>query len=194
MKCDQAETVLHCYFDNDFDALGTARFESHLEQCSECADGLDALKSLRSAMALAQLSEGAPVSLRKKVLASPGSPSPVSGVPGRTFWRWLAIAATFLLFAGVRWCSFSVHRFDNYETVLATEVDDAHLRSLQPGHLKDVIFSDQHGVKPWLGDKLDFSRPIRDSSDRGFPLQGAALTSFAAAPSPLSFTGVANMS
>jgi anti-sigma factor RsiW len=174
MSCARADTVLHGYFDNELDALGAAEFERHLERCSECVDALEALKCLRSSVNLAQLYEKMPASFRKKVLADLGSASPVFIVPARMPWRWLAIAAAFLLFAYAGW-QVSVHPGDNYETVLAAEVVDAHLRSLQPGHLTDVASSDQHTVKPWFEGKLDFSPPVRDFADQGFPLQGGRL-------------------
>ena len=175
MSCDRAGTVIHGYFDNELDALGAAEFERHLDECPECARELEALKSLRSSMNRAQLYERAPATLRKKVLADLGSARPVSIIPARTPWRWLAIAAAFLLIAYTGWQVVSVHRGDNHETALAAEVVDAHLRSLQPGHLTDVISTDQHTVKPWCDGKLDFSPPVRDFADQGFPLQGGRL-------------------
>jgi anti-sigma factor RsiW len=175
MNCDHAGTVLHCYFDNELDAVDAAKFERHLEQCFQCVAALDGLRSLRSAMDRAQLYERTPASLRKKVLAKITSADPVSAVPAPTYWRWLAIAATLLLFCDIGWQTISVYRGNNYETQLATEVVDAHLRSLQPGHLNDVISSDQHTVKPWFNGKLDFSPPVRDFADRGFPLEGGRL-------------------
>jgi anti-sigma factor RsiW len=175
MSCDRADTVLHGYFDNELDVLGAAEFKRHLERCSECVDALESLESLRSSMNLANLYQKAPDSLRKQVLVDLRSASRVSIAPARMPWRWLAIAAAFLLFAYTGWQVVSLHRGDNYETVLAVEVVDAHLRSLQPGHLTDVVSSDQHTVKPWFDGKVDFSPPVRDFGEQGFPLQGGRL-------------------
>jgi anti-sigma factor RsiW len=174
MSCDRADTVLHGYFDNELDALGAAEFERHLERCSECIDALESLEALRSSMNFAQLFEKMPALLREKVLADLSSGNPVRFVPARS-WRWLAIAAAFLLFAYTGWQVISIHRSDNYETLLTAEVVDAHLRSLQPGHLTDVVSSEQHTVKPWFDGKLDFSPEVQDFAAQGFPLQGARL-------------------
>jgi anti-sigma factor RsiW len=175
MICDRAGSIVHGYFDNELDAMGAAEFERHLEQCSECIYALEDMESFRSSMSLARLYERAPAPLRNKILASLGTELPVAAFPSRTVWRWLAVAAAILLTTYASWRVTSLGRSGSYETVLAAEIVDAHLRSLQPGHLTDVISTDQHTVKPWFDGKLDFSPPVQDFADQGFPLQGGRL-------------------
>ena len=175
MSCERTETVLHVYFDNELDALGAAEFERHLEQCFECNEALQGLKSLRSSIGVSQLYEKTPAAFRKKVLAQVSPARPVIIEPSRRNWQWLAVAATLVLLAYGTWRIISLGRVDGFQTTLAAEVIDAHLRSLQPGHLTDVVSTDQHTVKPWFDGKLDFSPPVRDFADQGFPLQGGRL-------------------
>ncbi|MGB2663059.1 MAG: zf-HC2 domain-containing protein [Candidatus Acidiferrum sp.] len=174
MSCDRAETVLHAYFDQELDPVGAAEFERHLDHCPECTASLTALQSLRSSITGAQLYQRAPALLRNKVLADLSSSRPAI-FPRRSTTKWLALAAALLLFAIAGWQFFVVHRATDKESVLAAAVVDAHLRSLQPGHLTDVLSTDQHTVKPWFDGKLDFSPPVRDFAGQGYPLQGGRL-------------------
>jgi anti-sigma factor (TIGR02949 family) len=175
MSCDRAETTLHAYFDNELDALSAAEFERHVAACPDCANALAALKSLRSSISSAQLFQKTPESLRKNILAQVHVAKPVAVMPSRMPWRWLAAAAALLLLAYAGWRVLPAFRGDNRESLLAAEVVDAHLRSLQPGHLTDVLSTDQHTVKPWFDGKLDFAPPVRDFAAQGFPLQGGRL-------------------
>jgi anti-sigma factor RsiW len=177
MSCDLTKSVLHGYVDGELDAARAADFERHLISCSECVTALEAQERLRSSILHAGLYERAPTSLRKKVQAALGSPAgkPAALPVQSAQWRWLALAAMFLLVVFAGWRGLSLLRGDSGETTLATAIVDAHLRSLQPGHLEDVQSTDQHTVKPWFDGKIDFAPPVHDFVEQGFPLQGGRL-------------------
>jgi mycothiol system anti-sigma-R factor len=175
--CDYARTVLHGYLDGELDATRSAEFEHHLESCRECAKVLETGESLRSSLSSPGLYEKAPLSLRKKIRADLDAATQPAAAPRIPVWRWLAVAAAILIVAGISWYSWPRPLIDSAASApfTAAELIDAHVRSLQPGHLTDVLSSDQHTVKPWFDGKLAFVPPVKDFSDEGFPLIGARL-------------------
>ena|ERR1700678_2694406 len=177
MSCELPRTVIHGYLDGELDAVRAAEFEKHLEECPECVAALESQESLRSSLQRAQLYEKAPPQLRQKVLAGlrPAEPIPISVRRRPGVAQWLAVAAVLLLLLYAGWRIIPGLDGKNNQNVLAAQIVDAHLRSLQPGHLTDVVSTDQHTVKPWFDGKLDFSPPVHDFANDGFPLQGGRL-------------------
>jgi mycothiol system anti-sigma-R factor len=177
VSCESTRTVLHGYLDGELDATRAADFERHLESCRECAIALGSEESLRSSLQRSGLYETAPVSLRKKVRADLDGATASSVALRIPAWRWLALAAAFLIVATVSWYAWPQPGRISAGTgpFSAAELIDAHVRSLQPGHLTDVVSSDQHTVKPWFNGKLAFVPPVKDFADEGFALVGARL-------------------
>lgn len=180
MSCDRVPSILHGYLDGELDAAGAAEFESHLQSCADCTTALEAASALRSSLQRSALRERAPDSLRRRMAAAvelPASP-PATGTatPASTnAWRWLALAASFLLVVLVGWHQIEGLGGSRQASGLASSIVDAHLRSLQPGHLVDVVSSDQHTVKPWFDGKIDYAPAVRDLAAAGFPLLGGRL-------------------
>ncbi|HKM67317.1 MAG TPA: anti-sigma factor [Candidatus Acidoferrum sp.] len=177
MPCDQAQNQLHGYLDGELDAQGAANFEKHLESCPDCERTLAAEETLRNSFQQAALYERAPQSLRKNLLGKlQQQPAAIPFPATRGFhWQWLAMAAAVLFAAFLGWQQLQQpHRLTDSQVVAASLVD-AHLRSLQPGHLTDVESTDQHTVKPWFDGRIDFAPPVRDFANDGFPLLGGRL-------------------
>ena len=174
MSCELAHSTLHGYFDGELDAVRAAEFEQHLANCSECQGSLAAMKALRTSLRESELYERASAGLQERlVIKLDLNPRPKSWKLDFAFRRYwmaafatLAVVSALLLILGSR-------RSESGR--LSAELIDAHVRSLQPGHLMDVQSTDQHTVKPWFDGKIEFIPPVADYSAQGFPLIGGRL-------------------
>jgi anti-sigma factor RsiW len=168
------EAQVDAYLDGELAAIDAVELEAHLTGCASCGRFRDDRLALRTAIAAQMPRFQAPEPLRGRVRAAlrKASASRRAGRPGPALAKWLALAASVAVVAVGSWRLAVEHTASE---ILTDEVLASHVRSLMPGHLSDVVSSDQHTVKPWFNGKLDFSPPVHDFSGRGYPLLGGRL-------------------
>src|SRR6266852_5468008 len=171
----ELELALDAYGDGERAPEEARELEAHLEECADCARLHEARLALSAAIRGQVPAFRAPDALRGRVRAAVRG---AAGAPLRRWvlpsvaTRWLALAASLAVVAVGSW---RLALSGAGAEALAGQVLASHVRSLMPGHLTDVLSSDQHTVKPWFNGKLDFSPPVYDFAGRGYPLLGGRL-------------------
>jgi anti-sigma factor RsiW len=175
MTCEFSQTTLHGYIDGELGAMRAAEFESHLEGCAQCREVRERMESLRTQLREGNLYQYAPERLREQVHAQLLEASGEKR-KNASWRRWFLVPAfSAAAVAAAFWFALFLVQPHTHSAQITAELVDAHVRSLQPGHLTDVISTDQHTVKPWFDGKLDFVPPVADYSDKGFSLTGGRL-------------------
>jgi anti-sigma factor RsiW len=170
MTCDEAEILLHALIDRELDAGHAREVEDHIAGCAACAAELAAYREMSKSVAAADLRYAAPPQLRRRIEAA----LPQSQAPNRrAVLRGFAMGSAVSAIAATGLVAIVLRSDD--EARIMSEVVSAHLRSLQAGHLTDVISTDQHTVKPWFNGRLDVSPPVVDLTAQGFTLIGGRL-------------------
>jgi len=170
--CVDQELLLGGLVDNELDAANVAMVEAHVARCEGCREELERLQSVRNLLRSEGVRHSAPQSLRARIAAVPEL-APRAANDNRLL-RWLGPGVVGALAASLAMVTLLPPGAD---TVVDQEIVSSHVRSLQPGHLTDVETTNQHIVKPWFNGRIDFSPPVPELADQGFPLAGGRLDS-----------------
>lgn len=177
MNCKDAALWLHGWMDGELDPVNALAVEQHLGQCPDCSDKAKAFSELgRVIKQKATRHKPSPELCRRIAgLSASDAPAMVGGDAPKPWMlplKWGAFGASVSMLACLG--LFFIARPDDAYLV-RQEVLTSHIRSLQEGHLTDVVSTDQHTVKPWFNGRLDFSPPVVDLAAKGFPLAGGRL-------------------
>ena len=180
MNCKESADLVHAYIDDELDLATARQLHIHLQECESCRNASEAAKAVKTAASNPALNYKAPSDLRQRILASTQNTRTskakwFSSPSGQ--WLWPGLAAAILV-AVTLYLSLHPPEDRAQFALEQQEILDSHIRSLQQPeetHLYDVKSTDQHTVKPWFDQHIDFSPPVKQLASDGFPLLGGRL-------------------
>jgi len=163
-------------FDGELDAVSAAAIERHVGHCPECRALLQDLERTRAELCTHLEFPQAPPQLRARLgkaldaeaAAEERRRAPRAAWRGRPFWLGTLTGAGAALAASLAVVLLAPLLF----AALPDELIGAHLKSLEPGQLTQVISTDRHTVKPWFAGRVDVSPVVADFSAEGYRLVG----------------------
>jgi len=175
MDCKNAQTLIAGYLDQELDPVRSLEIEDHLHGCAACSQAYENHQVLNKSLRTGSIYFKAPPDLQKRIQYSVRQAAKAESPPRWLSWSWVRMAAPMAAAAIVLLALVPFLRGPSTEEMLTREVVSSHVRSLMAKHLSDVSSSDQHTVKPWFNGKVDFSPPVEDLANQGFPLLGGRL-------------------
>jgi anti-sigma factor RsiW len=184
MRCAESLRV-QAYFDGELHALSAADIERHSAFCAECRTLHKDLERARTALRQEFSYVTTPPALRARVMRALDQEGTVrrprlnagrlTSWRPRPFWKGAfsgiggtALAASVAFF-------LLIPRPTN---PLPDDLVSAHVRSLMPDHLIDVVSTDKHTVKPWFAGHTDVSPVVADFEQQGYRLIGGRVDYF----------------
>jgi len=179
VECREVEDLLGACLDGELEPALATSVRGHADTCTTCRQRLANLESIGRMVRHAPYYQ-APAGLRAQVIHARARSAATP--------HWLAWAAAAVVVASltgsivfVTSATRAARALDPVDAV-AQEVVSSHVRALMAAHLFDVQSTDQHTVKPWFLGKLDFSPPVTDLAQAGYPLTGGRLDYLAGRP------------
>ena len=178
MRCAECTELLSAYLDDELMRDEQEAMREHLATCADCAREEQALALTSRRIKESLMRHTTPDVLKARIrnaLAEDDaftSPVPGASTPSAPR-RWPTFVAAGLVVAiASSALTATLLRQSIARDTLAGAIADSHIRSLMPGHLTDVVSTDQHQVKPWFNGRVDLSPAVPNLDSVGFPLVG----------------------
>jgi anti-sigma factor RsiW len=179
MRCAECTELLSAYMDDELMPDEQQTVREHLATCADCAREEQSLSLVSARIKENFMRHPTPDVLKARIrnaLAQDDAFTPTQPAPkasSRVWPRWPALAAAGLVVA-IASSTFTATlvRRSVVSNTLAGAIADSHIRSLMPGHLTDVVSTNQHQFKPWFNGRVDLSPAVPNLDSLGFLLVG----------------------
>src|SRR5690349_15730199 len=175
MTCVECRDLIDAFADGELPGEDAAAVRAHLAGCGDCASELASITATSRRIGETFVKHQAPDVLKARIRSALSQPDAfereetatvAKNGTRRLAWGGLGIAVASVLL------TFAVVRQMTPARSLTDDVVTSHIRSLMPGHLTDVVSTNQHLVKPWFNGRVDVSPPVPNLDSLGFPLVG----------------------
>jgi len=172
MVCDTCRDSLEARLDDELTPDEAREIDRHLATCASCSRQFATLTETHRLLSENLMRYAAPDVLKARIRgAIAQAASPRVSVRAAPPW-WRQLAAGILIAIASSGVTLTVVDRSRGGTAAAEELLASHVRSLMPGHLTDVVSTEQHTVKPWFNGRVDVSPAVPNLDGAGFPLVG----------------------
>jgi anti-sigma factor RsiW len=172
MTCEQYRDALGARLDGELEPDEERDIDSHVSTCASCARELATLSDTHRLLSENLMRYRAPDVLKARIrgaIVETSAPRATILPAAPAWWRQLA-AGIVIAVASSAVTMTMMNR--SSASGSADELLSSHVRSLMPGHLTDVVSTNQHAVKPWFNGRVDVSPSVPNLDSLGFPLVG----------------------
>lgn len=173
MQCSECERAMDAYLDEALTVDERTTVREHVASCAKCARELEERTQASARLREALPRHPAPDVLRARVRAA--VQDAVAGEARTRRFGGVARVAAVAVIAAALGSGLTLAAVERRGPSTESAVLASHIRSLMPGHLTDVVSTDQHNVKPWFNGRVDVAPAVPDLATAGFPLVGGRL-------------------